>query len=166
MITLREAKIADVSAVMQLIDEAKEFLRQSGSDQWQSGYPAEKDILNDISLHQGFVLTVDEKIAGYAAVITGEELAYTAIQGAWSNDSRDYVTVHRIALADSYRGQGLSAALFAEIFRQLRAQGYTDFRVDTHAKNKIMQHIFEREGFRRRGTVWIEGERIAYQREF
>ena len=44
-------------------------------------------------------------------------------------------------------------------------KGYSDFRVDTHEMNQIMQHVFEREGFVYRGQVIVEGARKAYQKE-
>lgn len=164
MIFLRKAEPVDIAGIMTIIEEAREFLRVSGSDQWQSGYPAASDVERDIELGQGYVLVVDGVLAGYAAVITGEEPAYTKItEGSWSNDSLDYVTVHRLALSDTFRGKSLSRFMFSDIFTLMKARGYKDFRIDTHAKNKIMQHIFEREGFVKRGLVWIEGERIAYQ---
>lgn len=47
----------------------------------------------------------------------------------------------------------------------MTAQGYRDFRVDTHPLNQVMQRVFEREGFIQKGLVEIEGERLAYQLE-
>ncbi|MDU8038556.1 MAG: GNAT family N-acetyltransferase, partial [Streptococcus sp.] len=41
---------------------------------------------------------------------------------------------------------------------------YLDFRSDTHAQNKAMQHIFEKLGFKQVGKVPVDGERLAYQK--
>ncbi|KXT96545.1 Acetyltransferase [Streptococcus oralis] len=41
---------------------------------------------------------------------------------------------------------------------------YLDFRSDTHAQNKAMQHIFEKLGFQQVGKVPVDGERLAYQK--
>jgi len=41
---------------------------------------------------------------------------------------------------------------------------YLDFRSDTHAENKVMQHIFEKLGFQQVGKVPVDGERLAYQK--
>lgn len=166
MIYLRKAKSTDIPAIMQIIAESKIFLGKTGSDQWQGDYPAQANIEDDLQKNQAYVLEVDGKVAGYSAVITGEEPNYTKItKGKWSNDSLDYVTVHRIALSDEFRGHSLTKYLFSNIFTLMNAKGYNDFRVDTHELNATMQHVFEREGFVRRGQVIIDGERIAYQRE-
>ena len=151
---------------MQLIKEARVFLGKSGSDQWQGVYPTAENILDDMTKNQGYVLMVGDQVAAYSAVIMGEEPAYTQItDGKWSNDSLDYVTIHRIAVSDQYRGKSLTKYLFSNIFSLMQVRGYCDFRVDTHEMNLIMQHVFEREGFVKRGLVQIEGDRIAYQLE-
>ena len=36
---LRKAKREDLEQIMELIDNAKCFLRSQGVDQWQNGYP-------------------------------------------------------------------------------------------------------------------------------
>ncbi|GBG96514.1 GNAT family N-acetyltransferase [Lactococcus termiticola] len=166
MIYLRKAEPKDISEIMKLIQEARLFLAASGSDQWQGAYPALADIERDLLLSQGHVLVSGDKIAAYASVIAGEEPAYSKMtQGSWSNSSRDYVTIHRIAASKAFRGQHLTQFLFSNIFNLMAAKGYRDFRVDTHPANLIMQHIFEREGFVKRGLVDINGVRIAYQKE-
>lgn len=166
MTYLRKAEIKDLPEIMTLISEAKRFLGKSGSDQWQGAYPAKENIEEDITNQVAYILEVDGKVAGYSAVITGEEPNYTKItDGSWTNDSLDYVTVHRIALSDEFRGHSLTKFLFSNIFSMMYEKGYRDFRVDTHEMNQIMQHVFEREGFEYRGQVIIDGERRAYQKE-
>ncbi|WP_374285853.1 GNAT family N-acetyltransferase [Lactococcus sp.] len=166
MVYLRQATSSDVTDIMQIISEAKIFLGKSGSDQWQGEYPAIENIEEDLANQVAYVLEIDGKVAGYSAVITGEEPNYTKItDGKWSNDSLDYVTVHRIALSDEFRGQSLTKFLFSNIYSLMNEKGYRDFRVDTHEMNQIMQHVFEREGFIYRGQVIIDGLRRAYQKE-
>ena len=42
---------------------------------------------------------------------------------------------------------------------------YYNIRIDTHDDNKVMQHLIERSGFRKCGTIYVfDGTpRIAYQ---
>ncbi|MCT1186334.1 GNAT family N-acetyltransferase [Lactococcus lactis] len=166
MIYMRKAGPKDLLSIMKIIEEARTFLADSGSDQWQNAYPAVFDIEEDFAKEQAYVLLVDDKIAGYCAIITGEEPAYTQItDGAWSNQNFDYVTIHRIALSNEFSGQSLTRYLFSNIFTLMLSKGYSDFRLDTHPVNKLMQHVFEREGFVKRGLVQFEGDRFAYQLE-
>ena len=59
------------------------------------------------------------------------------------------------------QGQGV-----AQTFLEGLIEGfdYLDFRSDTHAQNKAMQHIFEKLGFQQVGKVPVDGERLAYQK--
>ena len=79
MIYMRKAGPKDLLSIMKIIEEARTFLADSGSDQWQNAYPAVFDIEEDFAKEQAYVLLVDDKIAGYCAIITGEEPAYTQI---------------------------------------------------------------------------------------
>ena len=68
----------------------------------------------------------------------------------------EYLVFHRIAVAADVQGQGV-----AQTFLEGLIEGfdYLDFRSDTHAENKVMQHIFEK-GFQQvlrfqlMGNVW------------
>ncbi|GAB2026187.1 N-acetyltransferase family protein [Lactovum odontotermitis] len=166
MIYLRKAEMSDLPAIMPIIQEARHFLSGFDTDQWQGEYPAEIDVARFISDGAGRVLIVDREIAGFGAVIPGEDAAYTKItDGSWTNDEFNYVAVHCLAFSDKYRGHGLARFMFSNIFTMENARGCHDFRVDTHPANKIMQRVFEREGFVYRGNVIIEGFRWAYQLE-
>lgn len=79
MVYLRQATSSDVTDIMQIISGAKIFLGKSGSDQWQGEYPAIENIEEDLANQVAYVLEIDGKVAGYSAVITGEEPNYTKI---------------------------------------------------------------------------------------
>lgn len=163
---IRQAKPSDLTAILAIVADAKQFLAKQGLDQWQKGYPAETDITRDIDKMRGFVLEISHQIAGYAAIICGEDAAYRQIEkGQWSNNSRNYVVVHRMALSSDFRGRGLAGLFWKLIFTRQKALGYRDFRVDTHEENLPMRASLERVGFISRGIVHYEGPRIAYQKE-
>lgn len=43
---------------------------------------------------------------------------------------------------------------------------HSNLKIDTHEDNKIMQHLLEKYGFLKCGTIWLEdgSPRIAYQK--
>lgn len=69
MIYMRKAGPKDLLSIMKIIEEARTFLADSGSDQWQNAYPAVFDIEEDFAKEQAYVLLVDDKIAGYCALL-------------------------------------------------------------------------------------------------
>lgn len=159
---IRLAHPNEVDKIMTIIEKAKSYLAQSGSDQWQNGYPSQEDIFEDVLEGRAWVGLEEGLLIAYAAVIEGHEPAYDGIyDGKWEHNNYRYVTFHRIALADSARGQGL-----AQTFLQGLIEGHDgpDFRCDTHEKNKAMQHILEKLGYHYCGKVVYESERLAYQK--
>lgn len=152
----------EVEAIMQLIEEAKNCLAEAGSTQWQNGYPNEEVIIDDIISGQAYVALDEGDLLAYAAVTKSPEEAYEAIyDGNWEGKEAEYLVFHRIAVASDVQGQGI-----AQTFLEGLIEGfdYVDFRSDTHAKNKAMQHIFEKLGFKQVGKVPVDGERLAYQK--
>lgn len=161
---IRLAHPNEVTPIMAIIEEARLFLKASGSDQWQKadGYPTESDITTDILLGQGYVALVEGEIVAYAAVMTGREEAYEQIyDGKWQHRHPRYTVFHRVAVSAKASGQKV-----AQTFLQGLIEGHDgqDFRCDTHEQNTIMQHILEKLGYVYCGKVPIDGERLAYQK--
>ena len=153
----------EVDAIMQVMEDAKKCLAKSGSDQWQNDYPNADIIIDDIISGQAYVaLEEGGELLAYAAVTKSPEEAYEAIyEGSWQGGESEYLVFHRIAVAADVQGQGV-----AQTFLEGLIEGfdYLDFRSDTHAENKAMQHIFEKLGFQQVGKVPVDGERLAYQK--
>ena len=152
----------EVDAIMQVIEEAKKSLAEAGSTQWQNGYPNADTIIEDIISGQAYVALDEGELLAYAAVTKSPEKAYEAIyDGNWEGKETEYLVFHRIAVASDVQGQGV-----AQTFLEGLIEGfdYLDFRSDTHAQNKVMQHIFEKLGFKQVGKVPVDGERLAYQK--
>lgn len=105
---IRIADINDLAGVMKCVNDAKKFLKDSGSTQWngKDGYPQEADLIADIQEKRLFVCVRKYKIAGIAAFL-GEEPEYQKPFGTWLTDTNQYLTIHRIAVNDDFRGQGV-----------------------------------------------------------
>lgn len=157
----------DLASIMKIINSAKEFLKKSGSTQWQNGYPNEESILEDIKNKSGYVFIVENKVAAYAAVIIGIEPTYQEIDGAWKNENADYATIHRICFSNDFQGQGLGKMFLSNIISLKYAQGISNFRVDTHRLNAPMQALATHNGFEYRGIIQCnedeDPDRLAYE---
>ena len=152
----------EVNAVMKVIEDAKKTLAKAGSDQWQNDYPNADIIIDDIISGQAYVALEEGELLAYAAVTKSPEKAYEAIyDGNWEGKEAEYLVFHRIAVASDVQGKGV-----AQTFLEGLIEGfdYLDFRSDTHDQNKVMQHIFEKLGFKQVGKIPVDGERLAYQK--
>lgn len=161
MNTIRESTPADLDAMMEIYAYARNFMKQTGNPtQWGENHPARELLEEDIALWRGYVV-VDESDQPHAAFMfaVGEDPTYRVIEGgAWLND-RPYGVIHRLASDGSIRGIFSMVADFCGQFTDT-------IRVDTHADNHVMQHLFEKNGFTRCGTIYLANgaPRIAYLR--
>ena len=72
-----------------------------------------------------------------------------------------YGTIHRVAGDGNVHGVLAMAVQFCE-------QNIKHLRIDTHNDNKIMQHVIEKNGFKRCGIIHVKdgSERIAYEKHW
>lgn len=173
MLKTRIAELNDLKAVLEIIDRAVAFLAEQGSPQWQNGQnPSYEQLLADIQGGHGYVLTFDDKLVGYASLIPGPDAVYTAIsEGAWLKlpaevAEQNFLAIHRVAISNEVRGQGLAQTFMADLLTAAKNLGYHDVRIDTYPRNLIMQKVIKRAGFTYQGMIYFnfaDGERYAYQ---
>lgn len=165
----RRAEARDFDGIQNLIVHARAAIRGLGIDQWQDGYPEPELIAEDIRLGRGWVFAGGDAIAGYAVLVPGREPAYDALDGAWRTQGDRYLTIHRMAIDDGYRGSGLSARMIAFAEAQARSQGLISVRADTHRGNLAMRGLMRKCGYALCGEVRYEvtaGDpvRVAYEK--
>ena len=103
---------------------------------------------------------VNGQIEAVFAFILGADPTYAVIEdGKWLDDTLPYGTVHRLASAGKQKG--VAAAVLEWCLEHCQS-----LRADTHADNKIMQHILEKNGFTRCGVIHVKdgSPRFAYQK--
>lgn len=160
----RHAQVSDVERIMEIVRSAQRRLALTGSDQWQNGYPNLTRIAEDIERGYGRVLCLEGRVVAYGALVYDGERAYDALRGGeWlTGNSHDYLTVHRLCVAEEVVGSGCGRRfmLTAEREAALRCRS---IRVDTHPKNAIMQHLLSSLHYSYCGTVEYESPRWAYE---
>lgn len=167
-IYLRQAHPDDFGRVVDIIKDAKKTLFDRGVNQWQKGYPDEDILKRDIEEGINYVLILDGKIVGTAALQQGYDRDYQDISdGRWSEDSEvTYSIIHRIAVETGHKSKELYTALLQQLLTMSYHLGYHDVRIDTHPDNLVMQHVITDSGFVERGIITLnvdDGVRKAYQ---
>ena len=153
--------MADVDRIMQVLDAAKQVMRNAGNEnQWINGYPTVEAVISDIELQGGMVVEDDGVVVAYFAFLPSPEPTYAAIyEGQWIDDTLPYHVVHRMGGVPTARGIFASAMDYC-------FEHDPNIRVDTHRDNKIMQHLFTKHGFRYCGIIYLLNgdKRLAYQK--
>lgn len=162
----RKAQISDLPAVMVIIRQAIDQMRSEGKNQWNENYPTVGHISSDIEKGYGFVLedAATGIIACYGAIVYDGEPAYNHLEGEWLSEY-PYVVVHRMAILNEFKGQGLAAVFFDCVEKISLKKGVRSFKIDTNYDNSRMLNVLRRLGFTYCGTIHYEGgQRMAYEK--
>lgn len=160
---LRKAGTGEEKIAYQCIEDDRVYHKSLGFVQWHPNYPTLATIEDDVKNGVGFVFAEDDAILGYCCIVIGDEPAYHVIDGEWKTE-RAYAVVHRMAFAESCRGNGLSSEAFSLIKEYCKDKRIDAIRVDTQDENKVMQHILNKEGFEYCGLVTFDGgPKLAYE---
>lgn len=151
----RRAEEADVSAIMAIILQAQETLRQQGINQWQDQYPTAQSFMEDIQRGECWLCIYKEQVAGVLTISRTPDAAYSEIDGTWLQDM-PWTTIHRFAVAKEFYGTGAGNEMLAFAEALTLGYGYGSIRVDTHPENFRMQNVLQRNGFLPCGTVYLD----------
>lgn len=114
MIKFREATLSDFIGAWKVLRMARDSMLKAGRHQWTSEYPCAKNVMEDITSNQAYVLEAEEEIVGYVVVAKNGEPKYHDIQGRWLSE-QDYFVLHRLAISPTVRGKGLAKQIFYEV---------------------------------------------------
>lgn len=163
---IRKATDADIPAIYDIIKKAQGFLKARGVNQWQNNYPNEDTIISDISKELNYVCCYEDKVIGTIVIIFDGEITYNKIyDGEWLSDG-EYVTIHRLAVDDSVRGQGIAARMIYFTEQMCKDRGVASIRIDTHRDNIPMQRTLSKYGFVYCGIIYLANgdERLAFEK--
>ena len=156
---LRPAAMDEIPVIWEIILQAKAQMYREGKHQWDENYPTVPILEHDVRKGWGYVLVPSENdsdIIAYGAVVFDGEPAYNGLwDGQWLSE-QPYVVLHRLAVADRWKRQGMAVRY---------SRGIRSFKVDTNYDNFYMQRVFSSLGFTYCGRIRYDaGERMAYEK--
>lgn len=146
---ITKANVLDLDSIMEIIDQAKAYLKSKNIDQWQDGYPNEEGLKLDITHNSLYVVKEDNLIIGVFCVGNYEPTYDVIYKGEWSTN-KDYVVVHRFAVRNEYKGKGVAKYIFDYVKKD-----HDYIRVDTHPENKSMIKCLYNNGFTYKGEIFL-----------
>ncbi|MBQ8696913.1 MAG: GNAT family N-acetyltransferase [Clostridia bacterium] len=166
---IRPSTLNDLPAIRALYDEAREYFRQAGIDQWQSGYPEDNVIEDDIGAGFSYVGIDDGGIVMAFVATTEPDENYAEIDGNWQSDEK-YIAIHRVAVSNACKGKGYASRMIEYIENELLTDDVKYLRGDTHKDNKSMQRLLIKNGFKPAGGITLQSgsdkgaKRIAFDK--
>ena len=159
---IRKANYNDLPEILKIYQGARIFMRENGNPhQWGKINPPRERTENDIKENNLYVVESNMGILAVFFYSFGDDPTYNTIYaGKWLNNL-PYGVIHRIAVSDKARGQGISGICFEFAYNKCK-----NLKIDTHKDNKPMQRALEKHGFVKCGIIHLANgdERIAYQK--
>ena len=149
----RRAVPEDMDALLDILEQAKAYLRESGVDQWQEGYPNREALLADMEAGRGWIFECEGRPAGYECISMSPEECYRDIDGAWLTEGENYAVIHRAMAAADFRHTKLASEMFSLAEDLAAGMGRQSVRVDTHRDNMAMNRLCEKLGYTLCGVV-------------
>ena len=163
---LRPATALDVDRCWQILQQGKAQMFREGKKQWTTTYPSRQSVESDLEHGAAYVLERRGEVVAYGAVIFDGEPAYAQIEDRWLTHG-DYVVIHRLAVADEAKRQGVAREYFNQVMRLAARRSVHSIKVDTNYDNFYMQHLLQGLGFTYCGDViYPQGSRLAYEKVF
>lgn len=160
------AEKENIDAIVKIMDEAKRYFKQHDIPQWQNanGYPNAKDVECDIDKGGAWIIQDEMQVIGYSFICVYQDPNYAYIEGKWLNDA-PYVVIHRTCVENTYKGKNIASHFIEKAKEICKENNVHNIRVDTHEKNISMQHLLEKNGFKKVGIIYVEdgSPRYAYQ---
>ena len=163
---LRPAAESDIDRCWEMLQQGKAQMFREGKKQWTETYPSRQSVENDLACGVAHVLELDGAVVAYGAVIFDGEPAYAQIEDRWLSHG-SYVVIHRLAVADEVKRQGVATEFFRQVMHLASTRGVHSIKVDTNYDNFYMQHLLARLDFTYCGDVsYPQGARMAYEKVF
>lgn len=164
----RKSNISDIDDILIILREAQEYFKSININQWSNGYPAYEDIKRDIDNNSSYVLIEDGRIIATTALcLTGESTYDKIYEGEWlTEENTPYGVIHRMAVKASEKGRGIAQIICNFTEDICRENNIYTMRIDTHMKNKSMQRLIEKVGYKYCGNIFLESgiENYAYEK--
>ena len=163
---LRLARLSDLAQIMDVVKDAREFLKAQNSGQWQDGTPSIATIAEDSMNNRFFVWEEEGVIIGIIALLDYDQDYESLKSGQW-RFSPPYLAIHRFAVRSDYHAQGIATKILQAVELIAGERNIHTIRVDTHELNIPMIGLLEKNGFTKCGEVLIEGikPRITFDKK-
>lgn len=164
---VRTSEIKDLSRVMDLINQGKEYFKSHNISQWQNGYPDINTILNDILAGNSYVLSKHSYVYGTMYFNIGIEPNYMRIyKGNWRTIARQYGYIHRLAIDNNHKAHGCAKMLLDYCVSLCKQSDIASIRLDIQKNNTPMKQFVLKNGFVYCGIIHLPNgqEREAYEK--
>lgn len=153
----------DQQAIMTMIRNAVMDMESKGIYQWDSIYPNEKVIYDDLVSGNLYVYQDYENIKGIVVLNEHQDREYEEID--WRYNSGRPLIVHRLCIDPRCQGQGIARLLMNYAEEYASESGYESIRLDAFINNARACHLYQKLEYQKVGIVrFRKGEFYCFEK--
>ena len=161
---IRKGNLEDIKEIIKIIKDAIIDMESEGIDQWDSIYPNEDVIGNDVYEGNLYVYIDENIIKGFIILNEFQDREYEAIK--WKNDTDKNLVIHRLCINPKYKSKGIATTLIEYAERFAKDNKYEAIRLDCFTQNNHACKLYEKNYYEKRGTVTFrKGEFFCFEKE-
>jgi GNAT superfamily N-acetyltransferase len=149
-VVVAEARPEEVEMVLEILNEAADWLQAKGIDQWQTRYFTRSLILEQTGRGEVYLARLDGNVVGTITLQWSDPLW-------WEDAPPDAGYFHRLAIKREYAAKGLGRALVRWAESRARASGKKYLRLNCMFENPRIRRYYEDLGFVYRGDAFLRG---------
>jgi ribosomal protein S18 acetylase RimI-like enzyme len=150
---IRLATLADIDAIMHLVEQVVPIMQATGNLQWDATYPNAEVFIADVQAEQLWVADVEGEIAGVIAITEGQEPEYGQVPQWDINEPA--IVAHRLAVSPNMQGKGIANNLLQQCEVVAQQKKIPLIRLDTNTVNRPMQNLFLKIGYHLGGEITL-----------
>lgn len=164
MFFFEKAQDGDKDEVMQLLNAAKENMKENGIDQWDEIYPAISDVSKDIKDGTLTLVKQGGKLVAVYTLNKHQDAAYKF--GDFKDNSDNYIVLHRLCVNPKYEGMGIAARTLKHIDEEALKEGFSSIRLDAFTKNPRAVKLYENAGYNYAGDAYFRKGKFLLMEKF
>ena len=151
---VREARLADLDAVVSMLEEAARWMVRRGIEGWTPD-----------GLSRERIAVLIESGEMYLAVLDGRPAGTFALQWSdretWGDVPDDAGYIHGLAIRREFEGTGLGREMLRRAEQMVSRSEREYLRLDCVADNEALNEYYRRAGFDYRGRAVVRGLAVA-----
>jgi ribosomal protein S18 acetylase RimI-like enzyme len=157
------ADAQDLPLLLKVVKDCISVMESQGINQWDTLYPDEKTLRNDIETENLRVARINGHIGGMIVLNEYQEVAYQQVQ--WRYEGRILV-VHRLMVASAFQNQKLGTYLMRYAEDYAAANKYDAIRLDAFIQNPYAVKLYRGLEYLQAGIVTFrKGEFYCFEKK-
>ena len=156
-IKFRLGEKEDLNDIIKIFQKAICEMEKEGIYQWDSLYPNEEVIKDDLEKKELYVGIYDGKIV--SVYVLNQECDEQYKNGHWQYENATFYVVHRLCVNPRFQNKGIGTLTMLHIENEVKKMGVDTIRLDAFTLNPYAVKMYEKLGYSKVGLAnWRKGK--------